>query len=261
MTNSLTGRTVLVVFAHPDDESLACGGTLARLADDGVHVTVMTASHGERGAQSGPARNDEVGRVRAVELRKAAETLGIAEVIIWDHPDGDLQWSHVTEFHAELALFMRRRTPDAVITFGKDGLYWHRDHIGVHERTTTAVRSLGAAAPPLYYVTMPRGMMPEIVETARQHGWSPTPKGFWSLAPHAFGIAAEEPTITVDVAGWVERKVKAIDCHQSQVGDHHPFARLNPDDARRLLGAEYFHRADVPTTSPPILEQLCVSKH
>ena len=52
---------------------------------------------------------------------------------------------------------LERYRPDAVITFAEDGLYWHLDHIGVHERTYTAVLSLGAAAPPLYYVTMPRG--------------------------------------------------------------------------------------------------------
>ena len=77
-----------------------------------------------------------------------------------DHPDGDLRWAHVAELHAEIVDGHRAATrPAAVITFGEDGLYWHLDHIGVHERTTTAVRSLGADAPPLYYVTMPHGVM------------------------------------------------------------------------------------------------------
>ena len=90
---SLAGKTVLAVFAHPDDESLACGGTLARLADAGVRVVLLCASHGERGAQTGPARDDELGQVRARELRRAAETLGTSDLLIFDHPDGDLRWA------------------------------------------------------------------------------------------------------------------------------------------------------------------------
>lgn len=260
MNGSLAGRTVLAVFAHPDDESLACGGTLARLADLGARVVVMSASHGERGALTGPARDDLLGAARALEMRQAAQTLGVDTLFLWDHPDGDLRWSHVSEFHADLVLFMRRCRPAAVITFGDDGLYWHLDHVGVHERTTTAVRSLGTEAPPLYYVTMKRGIMPEIVAVARAGGWEPTPKGFWSLVPESFGIAAEPSTILVDVADWVPRKLAAIECHRSQVGDGHPFARIDAADARRLLGVEYFHRADIATRQPPLLETLCESR-
>jgi LmbE family N-acetylglucosaminyl deacetylase len=65
MNPSLAGATVLAIFAHPDDESLACGGTLARLVDEGARVVVWSASHGERGAETGPARDDTLGRLRA----------------------------------------------------------------------------------------------------------------------------------------------------------------------------------------------------
>ena len=182
---------VLAVFAHPDDESLAVGGTLARLASEGYHVVVMCASHGERGSEVGPVRDDALGRIRATELMTAARTLGIAEVILWHHPDGDLRWAEVTDFHAELILFLRRRRPSAVITFDEDGLYWHADHIGVYERVLTAVQSLGPEAPPLYLATMARGRMPAIVNTAKSRGWVAPAKGFWSLVPEAFGLAAE----------------------------------------------------------------------
>ena len=260
-TRPLDGQTVLAVFAHPDDESLACGGTLARLADEGARVVVMSASHGERGAITGPAKDDALGLARGAEVRAAAEALGIASLIIGDHPDGELRWSHVSEFHADLVLFMRRHPPAAVITFGEDGLYWHLDHVAVYERTTTAVHSLGANAPPLYYVTMKRGIMPEIVSTARARGWSPSPKGFWSLTPEAFGLGAEEPTILVDVADWVPRKLAAIECHRSQMGDGHPLAQISAADARRLLGIEYFHRAPIHSSGAPLLESLCASRH
>jgi LmbE family N-acetylglucosaminyl deacetylase len=130
------------------------------------------------------------------------------------------------------------------------------DHVGVHERTTSAVRSLGTNAPPLYYVTMPQGIMTEIVATARRRGWVPPARGFWSLEPEAFGIAAQPATITVDVANWVPRKLAAILCHRSQMVDGHPFAQLCEADARRLLGIEHFHRANIETTAQPVLERL-----
>lgn len=249
-------RPVLAVFAHPDDETLACGGTLARLADAGVPVIVMCASRGERGSITGPARDDTLGQLRTREAREAAAALGIAHLIILDHPDGDLQWAHVTELHAEIVMAVRRYDPAAVITFGEDGLYWHLDHVGVHERTTTAVRSLGAGAPPLYYVTMPRGAMRAIVDRAKAGGWLPPPKGFWSLVPDAFGLEAETPSLVVDVADWVPRKLAAIRCHRTQMGSAHPFDQIDQAEARRWLGVEHFHRAAANVIEAPVLESL-----
>jgi len=135
------GSTVLAIFAHPDDESLACGGTLARLADAGVRIVVMCASRGEAGSISDPSlvTDGDLGRARERELREAAAILGVAEVIVMDHPDGDLRWDHVPELHEEIVAAIRRYRPEAVITFAEDGLYWHLDHVGVHERTIVSV--------------------------------------------------------------------------------------------------------------------------
>ena len=257
MTAPLSGQLVLAVFAHPDDESLACGGTLALLTHLGATVVVMVASHGERGGPEGPVRNDELGRRRGEEMRCAAAALGVSRLLIWDHPDGEMRWSRVANFHADLVLFIRRHQPSAVITFGEDGLYWHLDHVGVYERTTTAVRTLGAAAPPLYYVTMKRGVIPDVVAAARARGWTPPAKGFWSVTPEAYGLAAEAPTIALDVADFVPQKLAAIECHVSQMGSGHPFGQVAPADARRLLGVEYFHRSAIATTRPLLLETLC----
>ena len=148
----LAGRTILAIFAHPDDESIACGGTLARAADAGARVVLLCASRGEAGSVCDAALvpDGDLGRVRTHELRDAAAVLGIAELIVMDHPDGDLRWDHVPELHHEIVTTIQRYRPDAVITFAEDGLYWHLDHIGVHERTYTAVHSLGPDAPPLY---------------------------------------------------------------------------------------------------------------
>ena len=210
--------TVLAVFAHPDDESLACGGTLARLAEEHARTVLFCASRGERGAATGPARDDALGVQRAQELRCAAEALGVSDLLQFNHPDGDLRWADVTPLLAEIVMAVQRFRPSAVITFGDDGLYWHLDHVGVHERTTAAVRLMGAEAPPLYYVTMPRTIMPAIVANAAARGWTAPPKGFWSLAPESFGLGAVEPTIVMDVSPWAEQKLGAIRCHLTQTG-------------------------------------------
>jgi len=259
----LAGRTVLGIFAHPDDESLACGGTLARLADAGCRVIVVCASHGEAGSCSDPelVADGALGDVRVRELRDAAAVLGVAEVIVLDHPDGDLRWDHVAELHAEIVALIQRFRPDAVITFAEDGLYWHLDHIGVHERTYTAVLALGDAAPPLYYVTMQHGVMREVVDAAHAKGGAPADSSFWGIAADAFGDGANPPSFVIDVRDWAVRKLAALRCHRTQMGPNNPMAWIDEVEARRWLGMEQFRRSTLPAAGDPILEHLGETTH
>lgn len=251
--------TVLAVFAHPDDESLMCGGTLARLADSGVRTVLICGSRGERGSISDPALvpDGDLGRVRLEELHAAAAVLGIQDVIALDHKDGDLRWREVAEFHADIVSAIERYQPAAVITFAENGLYWHLDHIGVHERTYTAVKSFGALAPPLYYVTMPKGLIRRLVEAARAKGGAADDSSFWGLEPDAFGEAELSNSFSIDVRAWVPRKMTALRCHRTQMGARNPIAWIDDDDALRWLGMEYFRRADLSAAaSHSLLEAL-----
>jgi LmbE family N-acetylglucosaminyl deacetylase len=252
-----SGRTILVVFAHPDDESLACGGTIARLADAGARVVLLCASRGEKGSVSDRAliANDDLATVRTRELHEAAGVLGIADVLIFEHPDGSLRWADVPQLHVEIVLAIQRHKPDAVITFAEDGLYWHLDHIGVHERTFTAVKSFGPWAPPLYYVTMRQGLMQEIVDAARANGAVLKGKPF-DVEPDAFGDYAAPPSFLVDVHEWVPRKLAALRCHRTQIGPNNAFHHLTEDQARRLLGIEQFRRAALEAGWDSVIEQL-----
>jgi len=256
--HGLSGRSVLVVFAHPDDESLACGGTLARLSDAGVRVVLLCASRGEAGSISDPslAPDGDLAAVRSRELADAAAILGLAEVIVGDHPDGDLRWADVPELHREIVALLEQHQPAAVITFAEDGLYWHLDHIGVHERTYTAVKSFGDAAPPLYYVTMPKGIMRAVVDAALANGAAPSDRGVWGIHADAFGDAAIAPTIAVDVRPWVARKLAALWCHRTQMGAQNPLAAITEDQARAWLGTEYFRRSPLAGRNESPLEQL-----
>ncbi len=257
VTQSLAGRTILAVFAHPDDESISCGGTLARAADAGARVALLCASHGTLGSISDPrlVAGGDLKAVRARELAAAAEILGIQEVILLENEDGYLRWN-APKLDDDLAAALVRVDPDAVVTFDADGLYWHGDHIGLHERTTRAIEALGTKAPPLYYVTLPPGAMRGVVEAARARGGDLADDAFWGITPDAFGADAEAPTFTVDVGIWADRKLAAIQAHRTQVGSRSPFTWIDADDAERWLGVERFRRAPVATSRPDVLERL-----
>jgi len=257
---ALAGRTVLAIFAHPDDESLACGGTLARLADAGVRVILICASHGEAGSISDAALvpDGDLGGVRMRELQDAAAVLGVSELIVLDHSDGNLCWKDSPQFENEIVEAVRRYRADAVITFDEDGLYWHIDHIGVHDRTWDAVVSMGAEAPPLYFVTMQRGVMRGIVNAAQLKGGV---SSFWGITPDAFGLSAPAPSFVIDVRDWVPRKLAALRCHRTQIGPTNPMAWIDDDEARQWLGLEQFRRAPIEAAGAPLLEQLGEAQH
>ena len=195
------------------------------------------------------------------ELQDAAAVLGVSEVIVLDHPDGDLRWDRVPELHSEIVAALERYRPDAVITFAEDGLYWHLDHIGIHERTYTAVLSLGAAAPPLYYVTIRQGVMREVVDAAHAKGRAPADSSFWGIAAEAFGDSARPPGFVIDVRDWVPRKLAALRCHRTQVGPNNPIAWIDDDEARQWLGREQFRRSPLDAAGEPFLECLGEPQH
>ena len=181
----LRGRSLLAVFAHPDDESIACGGLLAWCAHLGADVALLCMTRGEHGRNAGSA-----GRTRSRELRAAARTLGIGALTLLDHEDGMLPWLSADTLRSAIARAIRARRPEVVVTFDADGLYWHPDHVAVHELTTAAIVALGAAAPALYYVTTPPGAMRRVAEhAARASSWMPTspvqPGAMRRVAEHA----------------------------------------------------------------------------
>src|SRR5262249_28477107 len=139
----------------------------------------------------------------------------------------------------------------------EDGLYWHKDHIGVHERTYTAVKSFGGEAPPLYYVMMPKGIMTELVAAAHAKSNRELSPSLWGIEPDAFGDGALPPTFAIDVRDWIPRKLAALRCHRTQMDASNPIAWIDDDEARRWLGVEYFRRSPLPcSTNESVLEAV-----
>src|SRR5262245_42996985 len=133
---------LMCILAHPDDESLGMGGTLAKYAKEGIETYLVTATRGERGrfgdAAVRPAP-DVVGKVRENELRAASKELGIREVHFLDYIDGDFDRADPVEVQQKIVGILRRIRPDVVATFGPDGAYGHPDHIAISQFAAAAV--------------------------------------------------------------------------------------------------------------------------
>lgn len=249
----LSGRSLLAVFAHPDDESLSCGGLLAWCTQLGARVSLVCATRGEHGLGG----QQELGEIRTRELEAASRILGITDVIVLDYADGMLPWADAARLEADIRNAIRRIHPEVVITFGEDGLYWHPDHIAVHDRTTAVVAALGPEAPALYYVTMPPGCTRAVVETiAARWPAGPSRHSILGIAdPDAFGSMAAAPTLVIEVGEFAIRKLAAIRCHRTQVAGE-PLEMLSESDAVRLLGTEHFRRATIGLNGDAFIERL-----
>jgi LmbE family N-acetylglucosaminyl deacetylase len=137
-----TPLRLMAILAHPDDESLGNGGTLARYAAEGVEVTLVTATRGQRGWFGDPSRNpgiEALGRLREAELRTAAAALGLREVVLLDYVDGEFADADSEQATCELVAHIRRVRPQVVLTFGLDGAYGHPDHMAISQLTTAAI--------------------------------------------------------------------------------------------------------------------------
>ncbi|MEP7116430.1 MAG: PIG-L family deacetylase [Acidobacteriota bacterium] len=250
------GRVLLGVFAHPDDESLACGGLMARCAALGAAVTLLCATRGEGGPGAESTSGDSVAARGALALRRtseldaAARVLGISDLVVLDHGDGMLPWVEAARLEADIREAIERLRPDVVVTFGPDGLYWHPDHIAVYERTTAVVAAMTTGVPALYYVTMPPGQMRAVAAHA---GGSNIVPGLDDL--DAFGALAAPPTLVIDAGEFAVRKLAALRCHDSQMAAG-PIARILPADAARLLGREHFRRAPLGASGPSFIDQF-----
>jgi LmbE family N-acetylglucosaminyl deacetylase len=247
------GERVLGIFAHPDDESLACGALLAAAAEQGADVSLLCLTRGEAGPGGDPRR---LGEVRADELRQAAHVLGAREVTILEHADGMLPFIDSALLVREVAHVVQDVKPDVVITFDRDGLYWHPDHIAVHERVTAAVAALADAAPALWYASMPEGSVRALVNAAEPR--IPTAPLFGIRDPDAFGVLAPSPSVVFTDEVAAARKVAALRCHRTQT-EGTALDLVDERKAARLLATEHYRRAEVGARGETLVARLGLS--
>ena len=210
----------MVVLAHPDDETLFCGGLLARAAASGLRVVTVTLTRGESGRTLGVCREDELPQVREHELRAATAELGVAETKVFGFPDGSLSQheAEAVKCISELAETVR---PRVLILFPPNGLNGHPDHVAAHRIALSAFRHRQAV---------------ELLFMADDSDFTePARPGY--LAPVEVNRLRRPANLVVDIGQVTERKLCALGHYETQARSVTKFLRLHP---RRLL-QESFH--------------------
>jgi LmbE family N-acetylglucosaminyl deacetylase len=236
---------VIAVVAHPDDESLIAGGTLALAARAGAETGVVSLTRGEQGpiADSELATHDTLGDVREAELHAAGEALGASWTACLRHPDGELPWVDREAAADELAAVLDPHGPEVILTFGPDGLYGHPDHIATRQIVGMAMDRLESQKGRrtcLYETVWPPGLVVGLVAAAHERGLA---TGLWGLEPAAFGSSEASATLVTDVRSTLERKLGALRAHRTQLGSDHLLTALPKGLAERFLHQELWHLA------------------
>lgn len=257
-------KTLLAIFAHPDDETFGPGGTLAKYAAEGVAVHLVCATRGEVGESDLDDLGDceDLACQREQELHCAADVLGLTEVHFLGYQDSGMAGSPANEhpralvqadpdvLAEQVADFMRRLQPQVVLTFDPYGAYGHPDHIAIYRATVAAYERLPEGERPqkLYFTAIMQTLLKWTVWIMPLFGFDPKAVGknkdidLRAALDHTLPI-----TTKIDVGPYYDAKRQAAACHRSQLSGPGPFwDRLPQWLVRRAQSTETFHRASPP---------------
>jgi LmbE family N-acetylglucosaminyl deacetylase len=243
----------MCVLAHPDDETLGTGSTLANYAAQDVEIYLVTATRGERGwygTKSDYPGKEALGKMREAELRCAAHTLGICQVDFLDYIDGDLDKANPEEAVGKIVKFVRDVRPQVVITFPPDGVYGHPDHIAISQFTTAA---MVCAADPHYTDSSEAAhyRVPKLYYMADSQDLFEEYFGLFGDIRMTIdgverqGVAWHEWAITTRIDGRQQWQTvwQAVQCHASQLPGFGDVSRISEDMHIRLWGERTYYRA------------------
>src|SRR6202162_1523899 len=222
---------VLVVMAHPDDESMGCGGLILRHTRAGIPVHLICATRGEAGWSGKPigAKREDLAQIRTRELEEAAAALAISGVDLWDYADGAVDKADPQEITQRIWEQITKLRPKVVVGWGPDGVYGHPDHIAVGASTDIAVTSMAEGdRPALYHLAVDQQAADFYKEAARLAG----------AGPPLPLVVKDHVDLTFDLdTDEVMMKLRAIDCHRSQLEEWRIAIRDHP----RLMQQGYGH--------------------
>jgi N-acetyl-1-D-myo-inositol-2-amino-2-deoxy-alpha-D-glucopyranoside deacetylase len=266
-------RRLLLVHAHPDDETIGTGATMAKYAAEGALVTLVTCTLGEEGEILEPglshlasSADDALGEHRIGELAAACAALGVRDHRFlggpgrWrdsgmmgtpqnDRPEAFWQ-ADLDDAVRALVAVVREVRPQVVVTYDEKGGYGHPDHIQAHRVTVQAFDRAGdpsyapeAGAPwqpsRLYYTAFPKSVLQAGIDHLRERGDTDF-FGVESADDLPFGNPDEEVTTEIDAREHLAAKVAAMRAHATQISVDGPFFALSDNVGQQAMGVEYF---------------------
>ena len=258
-------KRLLLVHAHPDDETINNGVTMAKYAAADAHVTLVTCTRGEEGevlvselANLVSDKDDKLGEHREIELKDAMEQLGIKDFRFLGSPDkkwrdsgmmgtpqndrDDVFWqADLDEAANELVKIILEIKPQVLITYDEFGGYGHPDHIKAHRvamRAAELAANKGWQVSKIYWNTMPRSVIQAGIEKMKEVGSDFF--GAESADDLPFAKPDELVTTVVNAPEFVEQKLAAMKAHATQISVDGPFFALSNNLGLSVWGDEYY---------------------
>jgi len=258
-------KRLLLVHAHPDDETINNGVTMAKYAASGAQVTLVTCTRGEEGevlvtelANLASDKDDKLGEYREIELKDAMAQLGINDFRFLGTPNkkwrdsgmmgtpqnerGDVFWqADLDEASLELVNIILEIKPQVLITYDEFGGYGHPDHIKAHRvamRATELAAEQGWQVSKIYWNTMPRSVIQMGIEKMKEVGSDFF--GAQSADDLPFAKPDELVTTVVNAPEYVPQKLAAMKAHATQISVDGPFFALSNNLGLSVWGDEYY---------------------
>jgi N-acetyl-1-D-myo-inositol-2-amino-2-deoxy-alpha-D-glucopyranoside deacetylase len=245
-------HSLLLVHAHPDDESIGTGATMAKYAAEGARVTLVTCTLGELGEIIPPALQhllpDELGEYRIGELARACEALGVSDhrflggagrwrdsgmMGLPDNDDPRCFWqADVDEAASALAAIIGEVAADVIVTYDANGFYGHPDHIQAHRVARRAHQMTGGTAK-FYATAAPRSVLAEAIKL-------PADSWFERVTDPTVGVPDDQVTTEIDATKYLDAKLAAMRAHETQITMDGEFFALSNGFGQRAAGAEYY---------------------
>ena len=257
--------TLVCLHAHPDDECISTGGSIARAVAEGHRVVLVVATNGDFGESPDDlAEGESLVDRRKLETRRSADVLGIHRVEWLGYKDSGMTgWEQngdpesfvqadVEQAARRLAAILLEEKADVLTTYDWHGNYGHPDHIKVHFVGRRAAEL--AATPAVFEATMNRDEIVKMVKLGRESGFEDA-ADFDPEGPaddgNPMGTPAAEITHSVDVSSYVGHKRESVRCHASQVTDSSMFLQMPDEVFSASFGTEWFiKQGDAPGLHP-----------
>lgn len=262
MQNSYKGYRALLVHAHPDDETINNGATMAMYAALGADVTLVTCTRGEEGevlveehSHKAAAHDDLLGDHRILELADAMKELGVKDHRFLGAPDKkyrdsgmmgtepnerkDSFWqADFDEATGYLVKVIEEVKPHILITYDEFGGYGHPDHIQAHRVAMAAAEKSEWQIPKIYWNVMPRSVIQEGIDKMKELGSD----FFGAESADDLPFAKDDSFVTTLIDGnpYVDAKMAAMRAHATQIAVDGPFFALSNNLGLQVWGHEYY---------------------